>query len=319
MRLFAMAFLFILPATGFAEERYTVKAGDNLSKISKAFGVSIKAIKSSNRLEKDGLKPNQVLLIPVRKEREASPAAGRPAAQETKSCATDAVSGTPGETETYTVIGGDSLYTIAKQLGIPIEEIRSLNRLQSTAIRTGQVLVVPKSAGTAVEETEEEGDTLNVAKGPSVEEEQGSLGPSEPNGKWKNSEERNLFVRIVKTFLGVPYRHGGSKLKGIDCSAFVKRIYEIFDIQLPRTCREQLQAGKGVGKEELVEGDLVFFKTQTRRASSAHVGIYIGNNEFIHASSRNREVKVDNLDMPYFNKRFLKGVRVRELEKELSL
>ncbi len=57
---------------------------------------------------------------------------------------------------------------------------------------------------------------------------------SEPaSGNWKSPEERNLFVRVVRNFLGVPYRLGGSTLKGIDCSAFVKKIYEIFNIRAP--------------------------------------------------------------------------------------
>ena len=67
-------------------------------------------------------------------------------------------------------------------------------------------------------------------------------------------------------------------------------------------------------KDKLEEGDLVFFST--RRANNAHVGIYIGGNQFIHASSRNREVKIDQLDKPYFNQRFLRGVRVKEMERE---
>jgi cell wall-associated NlpC family hydrolase len=121
-------------------------------------------------------------------------------------------------------------------------------------------------------------------------------------------------VRVVKTFLGVPYKLGGSTLRGIDCSAFVRKIYEIFNVDLPRTAREQLSIGRKIEKEQLEEGDLVFFK---RRGNSAHVGIYIGESQFIHASSRNKEVKIDHLDLPYFNGRFLRGVRVKELEKEI--
>ncbi len=117
---------------------------------------------------------------------------------------------------------------------------------------------------------------------------------------------------MVKNFLGVPYRLGGSTLRGIDCSAFVKKIYEIFNTTLPRTVREPSRFGKSVRKEELQEGDLVFFNA--RRASISHVGIYIGNREFVHASSETRQVKVDSLDMPYFSKHFLRGVRIKELE-----
>jgi cell wall-associated NlpC family hydrolase len=110
---------------------------------------------------------------------------------------------------------------------------------------------------------------------------------SESLEKWTNSEERNLFVRVAKTFLGVPYRWGGATMRGIDCSAFVKKVYEIFGVALPRTAQEQSCVGRPIGKDELEEGDLVFFQTQ--RARRTHVGIYIGNGEFVHASSYNNK------------------------------
>ena len=106
-------------------------------------------------------------------------------------------------------------------------------------------------------------------------------------------------------------------MKGIDCSAFVKKVYEIFDIQLPRTAREQSRVGKWVSKDELEEGDLVFFKTRSRRVTG-HVGIYIGNDEFVHAAGKNRGTKVDSLASDHYSKRFVRGVRVMELDKELA-
>jgi hypothetical protein len=199
-------------------------------------------------------------------------------------------------------------------MGLSVEAIQKMNHLPSTAIKVGQILILPKSEILFQEEAEELGD------GEGETEIRGALGEKEDPvasttlGKWGSSEERSLFVRVVKTFLGVPYRLGGSTLKGIDCSALVKRIYEIFNIDLPRTAREQFRIGKFVEKDKLEEGDLVFFST--RRANNAHVGIYIGGNQFIHASSRNREVKIDQLDKPYFNQRFLRGVRVKEMERE---
>jgi hypothetical protein len=141
--------------------------------------------------------------------------------------------------------------------------------------------------------------------------EEAKKSPVQTPGKWTNSEKRSILVRVAKAFLGVPYRLGGSTLRGIDCSALVRKIYEIFEISLPRTAREQSGIGRSLGKDELEEGDLVFFKT--RRSPAGHVGIYIGRGEFVHASSYQRKVKVDRLDAPYFSKRFLRGVRVKEL------
>ena len=301
--LFVLVSLFILQSAGGAEERYAVKSGDSLYKIAKAYGVSIDAIKTANQLERENLKLNQVLLIPASKERQAG----------------EAPKTSSGNPVPYVVKKGDSLHSLSKKTGLSIEEIKRINQLRTTRLTAGQTLILSmpqKLAEDPDEELGEDGDE----KAPEAVSEVGQgekQEVSDSSEKWKSENERNLFVRLVKTFLGVPYRLGGSTLKGIDCSAFVKKIYEVFNIQLPRTTWEQIRFGKRVEKDELAEGDLVFFKIPTRRASNRHVGIYIGNNEFVHASSRNKEVRVDNLDTPYFSKRFLNGVRVRDLEGEL--
>jgi peptidoglycan endopeptidase LytE len=299
--------LFGLHQKGLAEERYTVKEGDNLYRISRTFGVPMEVLKRANGLEKDNLKPKQVLLIPARSERQKSETAKKLSAKIVKRPST--------ELESYVVRKGDNLYAISRRVGLSVEEIKKFNHLQVTALKVGQVLTLPKvGRGEEVEEdVEDKGDSEEPTV--QLDEEGKKEKTSKPVGKWSSFEERNLFVKVVKTFLGVPYRLGGSTLKGIDCSAFVKKIYQIFSIDLPRTAREQLHFGKGVEKNELEEGDLVFFRTW--RANGTHVGIYIGNNEFVHASSLQREVKVDNLDTPYYNKRFLRGVRVKEFEKEI--
>jgi LysM repeat protein len=212
------------------------------------------------------------------------------------------------EMDSYVVKKGDTLYNISKKVGVPIEEIKKLNGLRTSALKIGQILVLSED-----EEMLEEGarEEEEVAEAKQTEREMGESEASVTLGKWSNLEERNLLVRVAKTFLGAPYKLGGSTLKGIDCSALVKKIYGIFNIELPRTTREQLKVGKKVEKDQLEEGDLVFFK---RRGNLAHVGIYVGDNQFVHASSYSREVKIDHLDAPYYSQRFLRGVRVKELE-----
>jgi len=112
-------------------------------------------------------------------------------------------------------------------------------------------------------------------------------------------------------FIGAPYRFGGSTLKGIDCSSFVQKIYRIFDVNLPRKASEQSRVGISITRENLSEGDLVFFHT---KRSLGHVGIYIGNNEFVHASSKSKVVRIDSLDTPYYQKRFQRAVRIKGLD-----
>jgi peptidoglycan endopeptidase LytE len=298
---------------GWAEERYTVKPGDTLYGISKSFGVSIEALKKANGLERDSLKPKQVLVIPTQRDKKLDEAARKPSSQATKKLVGKNVNKPSGEIDSYIVERGDSLYSISKKVGLSIEEIKKMNGLQTSKLKIGQVILLPRNESRLDEEPEELGDGEKIAGASEIEGEKGEPTASTTLGKWNNSEERNLLVRVVKTFLGVPYKLGGSTLRGIDCSAFVKKIYEIFNIELPRTTREQFSVGKKVEKDQLEEGDLVFFK---RRGNSAHVGIYIGDNQFVHASSSNREVKIDYLDAPYYSKRFLRGVRVKELERE---
>ncbi|MDT8991739.1 C40 family peptidase [Curvibacter sp. APW13] len=105
-------------------------------------------------------------------------------------------------------------------------------------------------------------------------------------------------------FLGVPYRRGGNTVEtGFDCSGFVRAIYEqTAGLILPRKADQQAAATEKISRNELKPGDLVFFNTM-RRAFS-HVGIYIGNGKFIHAPKPGAEVRVEDMSMSYWSKRF---------------
>lgn len=299
-------FIMLVPySKGYSEQLYTVKNGDSLYKISKLFNVSIDELKRMNQLKDDRLRPGQTILISNTKQKYPT--------QTTEVQKEKRIGENQNEIEHYSVKQGDNLFSISKRLGVSVEEIKRLNNLSSDRLKVGQKLILRKTKKID-EEIEELGDISPVE---TIEEEfnqtQDKTSPAVE--KWKGEEERNLFLRVVKTFIGVPYKLGGSTLRGIDCSAFVKKIYEIFNVNLPRTAREQLRflfSKKVENKDELKEGDLVFFKT--RRHNSFHVGIYIGNNQFIHASSRNGEVKIDSLDTPYFKQRFIAGARVKEWE-----
>ncbi len=306
--------LFCFCQSGWTEERYIVKPGDSLYTISKAFGVSIEALKTANGLEGDSIRPKQALSIPSARAKKVAQVAGKPSSSPSKKPFVEPLKRDSEEMDSYVVEKGDTLSSISKKAGLSVEEIKRVNNLHTSALKIGQVLSFSKDQNRSGEEAEEVGDEEEIAGVKQVEPEKVDTISSSPLGKWSNLEERSLLVRVVKTFLGVPYKLGGSTLKGIDCSAFVKKIYEIFNIELPRTTREQFSIGKKIGKEQLEEGDLVFFR---RRGDSSHVGIYIGDNQFVHASSYNRQVKIDYLDAPYYSQRFLRGVRVKELEKEI--
>ena len=295
-------------------KEYKVKQGDSLAKISKKFGVTTEALREANGLKGNTVKPKQVLAIPNKGK-------NKQAALKKK---------THNKTEYYVVKKGDSLQSIATKTGCSVKEIKRLNHLNARNLRNGQKLALAKPRYTRESTLGEAGgrnqtdemdepldeDIENVSAVDDLTDVSKDLLASSDNlGKWDSANERSLFIRVSKGFLGAPYRLGGSSVRGLDCSAFVKKIYQFFDISLPRTAREQSRIGKNVAREELVEGDLVFFNT---RRAFGHVGIYIGNNEFVHAAAgRQRMVKIDTLEKPYYDKHFIKAVRVKELEDGL--
>ncbi|HEY4552410.1 MAG TPA: C40 family peptidase [Bacillaceae bacterium] len=110
-----------------------------------------------------------------------------------------------------------------------------------------------------------------------------------------------------KKYLGVRYVYGGMSPKGFDCSGFVAYTFKQKGITLPRTSATMYKKGKSVSKSQLREGDLVFFKTG--KSGVSHVGIYIGNNKFIHSAGKG--VAITNINDPYYWKsRYVGAKRV---------
>jgi cell wall-associated NlpC family hydrolase len=120
--------------------------------------------------------------------------------------------------------------------------------------------------------------------------------------------DRQEIVHYAKTFLGTPYRDGGTTRNGLDCSGLVMTVYDEFDIRLPRTSLDQSRVGSDIALARMKPGDLVFFKTS--RAPVSHVGIYIGSGRFIHASTSARSVRIDDMDSAYFRPRFVTARRL---------
>lgn len=116
------------------------------------------------------------------------------------------------------------------------------------------------------------------------------------------------IMQVAQYWLGVPYRYGGTDYSGVDCSGFVQFVYgKTFDIRLPRTTEEMFDAGYFVRNAAYNCGDLLFFKNVRGRGVD-HVGIYIGNNKFIHASS-SQGVTISNLEDDYYQEHFVAARR----------
>lgn len=117
------------------------------------------------------------------------------------------------------------------------------------------------------------------------------------------------IVALAKQYLGTPYVLGGNGPSSFDCSGFTKYIYAQFGYTLNRTATDQLQNGVSVSRDELQPGDLVFFKYNTSKPVS-HVGIYIGNGEFIHASTNRYVVQIDQMNTGHYANVFVYARRI---------
>lgn len=130
------------------------------------------------------------------------------------------------------------------------------------------------------------------------------------------ANEQPSFQGEVKQLVGTPYKWGGSTPQGFDCSGFVLYIFRNFDLNLPRTSEGQAKVGEHVDKDDLRVGDLVFFNTSGKGIS--HAGVYIGDGQFVHASS-SKGVRISKLTESYYQTRYVTARRVLDQESYAKL
>ncbi|MGI6066294.1 MAG: C40 family peptidase [Bacillota bacterium] len=261
------------PATETANNIYVVKSGDTLSAIAKAKQVSIQSIVSANKLSNPNvLNIGQNLIIPGAAS-DTEVGGEVPAVPETSA-------------EKYIVKSGDTITSIARSTGITANLIISANKLADpNKLSIGQVLVLPGRNSTAV------------------------VSRSEQRQHETNSQDQvTVLIEYAKTLLGTPYSYGSSGPNYFDCSGFTMTVFSQIGIELPHSSSLQSKKGDSVEKSRLVPGDLVFFNTSGKGIS--HVGIYIGDSSFIHASSTQRKVVITPMADKYFAARYVTARRV---------
>jgi peptidoglycan endopeptidase LytE len=247
---------------------HTVKRGETLHSIARHYSISVAELKELNHLRSSRIRKGRKLLV-------ARLAGG-----------------------TYAVKEGDTVETIAAKFDMDPDQLMEMNELESPEIKPGQILHIEGRAETVHAEALRE-------KAEKIEED---LKKTEASEEFKKEDEKEKLITFARKLLNIPYKFGGNSIFGIDCSAYVKKVYGLLGIDLPRTAREQFkEGGEAVDKDHLSIGDLVFFRTYASFPS--HVGIYLGNNLFIHASSKGRKVTIDSLETPYYLKRFIGGKR----------
>ena len=259
---------------------HVVKKGETTKKIARRYSLTESELREMNHLTSGKVKAGQTLIV-----KKAEPT-------------------------THTVKKGDTLAKIARKYKTTPDQLREINALESDSLRPGQQILLAMAPKQTSENISAAEPTPEVATytimGPSAKiEAVRVLSDSDDISQMSMTDRLILFA---KKMLHLPYRFGGNGPMGIDCSGYVQKVYSFAGIELPRSAREQFRVGETIDREELSIGDLVFFRTYASFPS--HVGIYLGNNLFIHASSKSKKVTIDSLEAPYYFRRFIGAKRV---------
>lgn len=129
----------------------------------------------------------------------------------------------------------------------------------------------------------------------------------DPNQALLPVADTSPILSSAATLLGRPYRFG-SEGGAFDCSGFVRTVFAHVGVELPHSAREQFTLGDRVGRDNLEPGDLVFFRTYRHYAT--HVGIYVGDDMFVHAATRGGQVQVDSLSEAYYVHHYIGARRI---------
>jgi LysM repeat protein len=251
------------PAIPSAATAYTVKSGDTLSKIALDHKISLTDLMSWNQLTHHIIHPGQVLKI----SKAASGNNEKPAAP-----APPPASVPSNGSGNYTVVKGDTLSLIASRNNITVQQIKEWNKLSSDLIFIGQKLTLSQKPAT---------------EKPAEELKEGSIPAS-------------AVLAEAQKYIGVPYKWAGTAPDGFDCSGFIYYVLNKSGSKLGRYSTDGYYS-RSYYISQPQPGDLVFFEN-TYRQGISHMGFYIGNNQFIHASSNG--VEITSLDNAYYKKHF---------------
>jgi cell wall-associated NlpC family hydrolase len=207
----------------------------------------------------------------------------------------------------HRVTQGNTLHKSTRPHGMAVRQLKSANHLRSNQLQVRESLILStpptfSNRGTKKLQATDSKFAVSVR----IETKELSDGTSHTI--------RGQLVETARNFIGLHYRWGGmSERHGVDCSGLVKLLFAKLHVKLPRSSREQIQSGEEVSMDELEMGDLVFFSSSGRVPT--HVGIYMGDNQFLHAARKAGHVIISDLNQPWYTKRFLGARRIVDLSK----
>lgn len=301
---------------------HTIKSGDSLYSIAKKYNASITELQKANNIKQgEVLKLGKVLKVPVNNK------INKNASQKNSI-----------KPIAYTIHQGDTLFAIARKHHISIDAIRATNGIKKgETLKLGRVIQIPqhatvqkkkniqvasKTIQTAAPKQNRSDSALkkvlisHAAPLPANQTETSKQKISTKTAKSDNKALCNVeptkITALAKQKLGKKYVWGATGNRDtFDCSGLTTYVYKKNGITLPRRAIAQSKVGKIVDKKELRKGDLVFFDTsRNRKGYVNHVGIYIGDGKFIHASSAKNKVVITDMSKSFYNKRFKVARRV---------
>lgn len=249
---------------------YKVQSGDTLSSIAKKYNVTVSQLMTWNNKTKTLIYPNEVLVV------------RQPDGTTSSSGSSGNSSSTTTTPSIYTVKKGDTLSAIAKAYRLTVSQIKSQNGLSSDIIYIGQTLKLSTSS-----------DSMSSVSKP-------SSGSTTAQTTIGNPQFTSSMISIAKSMIGTKYVWGGSSASGVDCSGFIYYVLNKAGYSIGRySAQGYYDRSYYVNTPQ--PGDLIFF-SGTYKPGISHLGIYLGNNEFIHAD--NQGVRITSTSNSYYKKYF---------------
>ncbi|MFY4776889.1 LysM peptidoglycan-binding domain-containing protein [Metabacillus sp. RGM 3146] len=261
------------------ELSHTVKLGDSLWVIARKYNTSVTELKLLNHLKGDIIYSGQVLKVKGKEQVKQVKAAvdEKPSSTETNMPAT------------YKVKSGDSLWIIANKVKLTIQDIKTANNLKNDMIFPGQTLKLTKVSAAETDSSDSSNTDGRV-----------STVPSQDTNDQAVSSKVNKMIAEAKTLMGTPYRWAGNTPAGFDCSGFIYYVLNKVTSVSRLSAAGYWDVMKPVSEPKT--GDFVYFTTY--KAGPSHMGIYLGNGDFIHASG-SKGITISNLSESYWTQHYI--------------
>ena len=306
--------------TYFHLKKYTIKRGDTLYKIARRHNTTTTRVLLANNMRRGSkLKEGKTIKVPVdtftlEKDISTAKVASNSVNPKIKKKFKKIV--VSKSLLHHKVKRGETIYSIAKKNNITVKSLKLANKLKSNRdLKIGRVLQLPNTNKSVVKlklakktksKKRKKKHSNRIALNPQTGKSLDNLILS-----LSSSNKRKALPQFARKYLGKRYVWGATGPYRFDCSGFTSYVCKKNGVSIPRTSINQSKVGKYVSRSNLKAGDLIFFDTSKRRRGYVnHVGIYIGNNKFIHASSAKKKVVVTSLNAPFYRSRFKWGRRM---------